>query len=123
MMEVTMRAILVSMALACGLALSAVAQTAAPSVTASCKDGTSQTGASRQVVCKSHGGIAPEAARTPVATPAPGGGPGLVWVNPVSHVYHCATDRAYGTTKRGSYMTEDQAKAAGSHAKGGKACS
>ena len=54
---------------------------------------------------------------------APGGGPGEVWVNASSKAYHCSTDRYYGRTKRGSYMTEAAAKASGAHASGGKACS
>jgi hypothetical protein len=65
---------------------------------------------------------AKKAAPAPSATAAPGGGPGLVWVNKPTHVYHCSTDRWYGKTKSGAYMTETAAKAEGDHADHGKAC-
>jgi len=50
-------------------------------------------------------------ATTEAATtaPAPGGGHGLVWVNTESHVYHREGSRFYGTTKKGKYMTEQDA--------------
>ena len=49
-------------------------------------------------------------------TPAPGGGPGLVWVNTETHVYHKEGSRFYGTTKKGKYVSEADAMKEGDRA-------
>jgi len=58
----------------------------------------------------------------PAAEAAPGGGPGLVWVNAGSKVYHCQGDKWYGRTRHGHYMPEADAKAKGYHGPRGKNC-
>ena len=70
-----------------------------------------------------HAQSAPAAtSKTGTATPAPGGGPGMVWLNANSNVYHCPGSRYYGTTKAGHYVTEAEAKAKGARPDHGKPC-
>jgi len=116
--------------------------------TGECKDGTYTSAASKSGACSGHGGVkawysgtpaakapttpaanapvtpaaTPPAARTSAPSSAAGGGPGMVWVNTKSKIYHCQGDRWYGKTKHGEYMTEAAAKAAGNRPDHNKAC-
>ena len=122
----------------------AAAPAAAAMQTFVCKDGTSVSAASAKGTCAGHKGIDKDATAklttspTPAATPAKpaaapaaaatgaaaAGGPGQVWVNEETKVYHCQGDRYYGKTKSGKFMSAADAKAAGAHAsKGSKNCS
>lgn len=126
-----MRPLLIAFTFAAALAGTAQAQSMM------CRDGTVMTGANARAMCVAHGGLplprqAASSASTPGGTASPStpqsgaaleGGPGQVWVNKGSKIYHCPGDRYYGKTKRGDYLTEAAAKAAGAHGSGGKACS
>ena len=60
---------------------------------------------------------AKSASAEPATTaPALGGGYSLVWVNTEKHVYHREGSRFYGTTKKGKYMTEQEAIQTGNKA-------
>jgi hypothetical protein len=84
--------------------------------------------AAASTAAPSHSTSAPPAgpsmqAQVPSQAAAPGGGPGQVWVNSASKVYHCSGDRWYGKTKQGQYMTEADAQAQGTRPDHNKPCS
>ena len=134
------------------LSASSIAQAPASAPAGStgiCRDGSYWTGPTKKGACRGHKGVqdwyagaaapaasaaapaaaaaapaaAPKVAPAATMTAAPGGGPGQVWVNASSKVYHCPTDKWYGKTKHGEYMSEADAVAKGNHPDHGKACS
>jgi hypothetical protein len=138
--------------IASGAASAQVPAAAPAGSTGLCKDGSYTSDETKKGACSGHKGVkewfgavasvapakslaatapapaSPAATTKPVTQAAPrpaaaGGGPGQVWVNTKSRVYHCSGTKYYGTTKKGEYMTEAAAKAAGAHADHGKACS
>jgi len=68
----------------------------------------------------SKAGMSSKAAHDVTANTAPRSqgtpGPGMVWVNKDTKVYHKQGDRWYGNTKNGQYMSEADAIKAGYHA-------
>ena len=128
------------------LAVNVALAQAPAGATGQCKDGTYTTASMKMGACHGHKGVqewygkpaaaadtktaAPASASTssaaPASTskhasmssvqPATGGGPGMVWVNTSSKVYHCPGTKYYGKTKDGKYMSEADAKASGAHA-------
>lgn len=98
-----------------------------------CKDSTYTFSTVHRGACSRHHGVsrwlAPTASKTDSEPPTPKGHTQpartgvTVWVNTPTMVYHCRGDRWYGATKRGKYMTEGQAKAAGARPAYGRACS
>ncbi|KAF3997043.1 DUF3761 domain-containing protein [Glaciimonas immobilis] len=144
-----MKTFLISTSIALALMTSAGAYAQAPSgapagSTGLCNDGTYYSGATKSGACSGHKGIkdwyatkttTPMAAPVPVTpaskgaaassaatAPAAGGGPGMVWANTSTKVYHCQNTKYYGKTKVGSYLSEADAKSKGYHADHGKAC-
>ena len=135
-----------SMLLATSAAIAQAPAAAPAGSTGLCKDGSYTSNETKRGACAGHKGVkdwfdaaaapaTPPAATkpasaatktgatTPATAPAAGGGPGQVWVNTSSKVYHCSGTKYYGKTKKGEYMSEAAAKSAGAHADHGKACS
>ena len=71
------------------------------------------------------GGVRSGAATRSLSSQGPAGpatSGAKVWVNSRSGVYHCPGSQYYGSTKRGEFMPESQARASGNRPAYGRAC-
>src|SRR5256885_15855475 len=78
-----------------------------------CNDGSYTAAENKSGACSGHGGVkdwygkdkaaAQEKAPERKSAASGSSGPGRVWVNTESKVYHCSGDRWYGKTKQGEY--------------------
>ena len=75
------------------------------------KPKTSPTPGAANTAASTRGAKAP-----PATAAAPGGGNGQVWLNSETHVYHKEGSRFYGRTKKGKYVTEQEAQKEGARA-------
>lgn len=143
--------LIASLAAALTLASASFAQAPAGApagTTGLCKDGSYSSGATRKGACAGHKGLkqwfgatamapasgsaAAPAPAAPAAKPvntastsasgAASGGPGMVWVNKSTKAYHCSSDKWYGKTRNGEYLSEADARSQGFHASHGKTC-
>jgi Protein of unknown function (DUF3761) len=80
--------------------------------TATCGDGTFSSSASKKGACSGHKGVKEWY----------GAGPVKVWANKDTRVYHCPSDKFYGKTANGTYMSESDARAQGLKPEHGKSC-
>jgi hypothetical protein len=87
----------------------AVSPTASPKAKPTSKKAKAKRKARRAAPPMPAGRTSDEAANPP----APGGGHGQVWVNTETGVYHREGSRFYGTTRKGKYMTAQDAIQAG----------
>ncbi|WP_263368659.1 DUF3761 domain-containing protein [Edaphobacter bradus] len=92
----------------------AASAAAAPKAAASATEAAPAAAASTAAAAPAK--AASKASSTASMPQAAGGGPGMVWVNTASNVYHCPGSQYYGKTKQGAYMSEADAKAKGAHA-------
>src|SRR6185436_19345387 len=109
-----------------GFSTSFAQDTVPRGATARCTDGTYYIGSSRREACDEHDGVDEWLENRPTTSSSTSSPPTpsvtQVWANSASGIYHCPSEKWYGKTRVGQYLSEAEAMAKGFRSGSGKHC-